>query len=183
MLSMPEMLFSQYLGHAKAAIKHCQGAVRYRGINTPGGWLRHPLELNNLVLAGATNFVAGRVMNAYMAPPSDRMDYVKRIATLGRISQTGNCSELSGIAFEYLDNAEIYPLDYFAVWRGRWNHAFVVLNRDASIPVKDFEKWSQRAIVCDPLYDRAADAGHLSVWYPGMFPLTSKDVWYRLEEG
>lgn len=178
---MPALSYSEYLGHAKNAVRHCQSAVRYRGINTPVGPIRHPFEFNNLLLAGVANFVVGRVMDAYM-PPANRPDFIKRIAMLGRVSQTGNCSELSGIAYEYLDNEGIYPLDYFAVWRGSWTHAFLILNRDPSIPIKDFKKWSEYAIVCDPLYDRAANASHLSVWYPRMFPLKDKDLWYRLEE-
>ena len=45
------------------------------------------------------------------------------------------------MAFNYLKGQGIAPIDYFAVWRGGWNHAFVVLNRDAKIPVPDFAKW------------------------------------------
>ena len=62
------------------------------------------------------------------------------------------------------------------MYRGSWNHAFVVLNRDQSVPVSDFANWSRLAVVCDPLYDRAGDAGFLSAWYPRMFPLRDRDV-------
>ena len=91
-------------------------------------------------------------------------------------SQTGNCCELSAIAFRYLQRQGIRPVEFFGVYRGSWNHAFVVLNRDQSVPVSDFANWSRLAVVCDPLYDRAGDAGFLSTWYPRMFPLRDRDV-------
>ena len=62
------------------------------------------------------------------------------------------------------------------MYRGSWNHAFVVLNRDQSVPVSDFANWSRLAVVCDPLYDRVGDAGFLSTWYPRMFPLRGSDL-------
>ena len=54
------------------------------------------------------------------------------------------------------------------MYRGSWNHAFVVLNRDRSVPVSDFANWSRLAVVCDPLYDRAVDAGFLATWRRGI---------------
>ena len=62
------------------------------------------------------------------------------------------------------------------MYHGSWNHAFVVLNRDQSVPVSDFANWSRLAVVCDPLYDRAGDAGFLSTWYPRMIPLRGSDL-------
>lgn len=183
MMGMPVLLHSQYTAQAKAAIQHCKTSVRWRGLNTGGGWLRHPSEVQEKFAARIYSAVLGNYRSFQHEGPFDRRGYIREIARLGRDTQTGNCSELSGIAFEYLEKNNVLPIDYFGVYRGGWNHAFVVLNRDASIPVADFAKWSYNAVVCDPLYDRAADAGHLATWYPRMFPLQKKDVWYRLEEG
>jgi hypothetical protein len=100
---------------------------------------------------------------------------------LAKDTQTGNCSELAAVAFNYLKFQGIRPLDYFAVYRGGWDHAFVVLNRDAKTPLSDFAKWSEFAVVCDPLYDRANYAGFLATWYPRAIPLRPPDVKYRIE--
>lgn len=62
------------------------------------------------------------------------------------------------------------------MYRGGWNHALGVLTRDHSVSVSDFASWSRPAVVCDPLYDRAGDAGFLATWYPRMFPLRDRDV-------
>ena len=66
-------------------------------------------------------------------------------------SQTDNYCELSAIAFRYLQRQGIRPVEFFGVYRGSWNHAFVVLKRGQSIPVRDFASWSRLAVVCDPL--------------------------------
>ena len=57
----------------------------------------------------------------------------------------------------------------------------MVLNRDAGTPIGDFARWSEYAVVCDPLYDRAAIAGMLAPWYPRAIPFKPGDVVYRIE--
>ncbi|WP_225784211.1 hypothetical protein [Xenophilus sp. Marseille-Q4582] len=176
------MLHSGYVKAAQDAIAHVKSAVRYRGLNTAGGWIRHPLEIPQKFDARIWSLQEGGRRNAARSNEAfDVQVFIDEMASLGRLSQTGNCGELSAIAFLYLKSRGIAPIDYFALWRGDWNHAFVVLNRDASIPVQDFGRWSYSAVVCDPLYDRSADAGHLAVWYPKRFPLQRSDVWQRWE--
>lgn len=176
------MLHSGYVKAAQDAIAHVQSEVRYRGLNTGGGWIRHPLEIPHKFAARISLLNEGARRDAARPEAaSDRQIFIDEMASLGRLAQTGNCGELSAIAFQHLKSRGVAPLDYFALWRGEWNHAFVVLNRDASIPVQEFGRWSYQAVVCDPLYDRAADAGHLAVWYAKRFPLKKNDVWLRWE--
>ncbi len=175
------MEHSEYLKSAQSAITHVKGNVRYRGLNTAGGWIRNPLEVNQKVVARADSLVTGAMRSGQFHGGFNAETYINELDKLARDTNTGNCSELSAVAFNYLKGRGITPIDYFAVFRGGWDHAFVVLNRDATIPVPDFAKWSYDAVVCDPLYDRAADAGFLAAWYPRMFPLKSSDVIYRIE--
>ncbi|MBS0429734.1 MAG: hypothetical protein JSR41_20830 [Proteobacteria bacterium] len=176
------MLHSEYVKAAQRAIAHVQSTVRYRGLNTGGGWIRHPFESNQKIVARIFNVVESRSRSAARTEGGlDRELYIDEMARAGELSNTGNCSELSAIAFRYLESREVFPIEYFTVMRGHWDHAFVVLNRDASIPVKDFASWSYQAVVCDPLYDRAADAGHLATWYPRMFPMQDQDMFWRIE--
>ena len=39
------MVFSEHLSLAKGAIAQVQSQVRYRGLNTGGGWIRNPLDV------------------------------------------------------------------------------------------------------------------------------------------
>lgn len=175
------MLHSGYSNAARAGVTYVQNNVRYRGLNTPGGWIRHPTEVNEKVIARVDSLITGaRRSAAYQGPFKGEL-YINELDRLAKDTQTGNCSELAAVAFNFLKLQGIRPIDYFGVFRGAWNHAFVILNRDATTPVSDFAKWSYDAVVCDPLYDRSADAGFLATWYPRMFPLRPADVAHRLE--
>jgi hypothetical protein len=173
------MEHSGYLKAAESAITHVKGNVRYRGLNTAGGWIRNPAEAQQKVAARLDSVITGAIRSGQFHGGFDAENYINEMDRLAKDTNTGNCSELSAVAFNYLKGQGITPIDYFAVFRGGWNHSFVILNRDARIPVSDFAKWSYDAVVCDPLYDRAADAGFLGPWYPRMFPLKSADVLYR----
>ncbi len=171
------MMPSDYLAAAKAAIRHVQTQVRYRGLNTAGGWIRHPGEDIPKFVA-RTRLMVDDILTrrAYADREADWDTFVDEWARQARTTQTGNCSELSAVAFRHLEAQGVKPVEYFAVYRGSWNHAFVILNRDDRVPVTDFKAWSERAVVCDLLYDRADWAGFLATWYPKMFPLRAADV-------
>lgn len=170
------MVFSEYLSAAKAAVRHVQGSVRYRGLNTGGGWIRHPTELTEKFVARAgLMWLDAVTRREYAHKEANWETFVDEWRKQALSTQTGNCSELSALAYRYLQEKGIRPVEYFGVYRGSWNHAFVILNRDQSVPIHDFAKWSYRAVVCDPLYDRAGDAGFLATWYPKMFPLRDGD--------
>jgi len=170
------MVFSEYLAAAKGAIAHVKSQVRYRGLNAGGGWIRDPNEVQEKFAARLYSLYLERENRAAMANRKAGWDdFVDQWIREAKASQTGNCCELSAIAFRHLQRQDTRPVEFFAVYRGSWNHAFVVLNRDQSVPIHDFAKWSRLAVVCDPLYDRAADAGYLSTWYPRMFPLRDAD--------
>ena len=174
------VVFSQWVSTGKAAIAHVQERVRYRGLNTAGGWIRNTSEYPNKFGARIYQKILGLYRDSQSDGSFDARTYIEQVAKLGIDSQTGNCSELSAIAFLHLEKMGIAPIDYVAAWRGSWNHAFVLLNRDASQPISDFAAWSRYAVVCDPLYDRAADAGYLPRWYPRLLPLREKDVILRI---
>ncbi len=171
------MIFSEYLAVAKGAIAQVKGQVRYRALNTGGGWIRDPLNVPQKFAARIKSVNMASENRVAMANSNAGWDdFVDQWVREAVASQTGNCCELSAVAFRHLQRLGVRPVEFFAVYRGSWNHAFVVLNRDQTVPVGDFSTWSKLAVVCDPLYDRAADAGFLSAWYPRMFPLRDGDV-------
>jgi hypothetical protein len=174
------MMHSQYKSAANEALAHVKSQVKYRGLNTGGGWIRNPLDVPQKFYARIKSAVIGNQRSDDYKGKFDAEVYIPELTRLGIESGTGNCSELSAIAFMYLVKKQIGPLEYFGVWRGNWNHAFVILNRPDK-PVKNFSDWSYSAVVIDPLYDRVADAGFLATWYPRMFPLQQKDLIVRLE--
>jgi len=174
------MLHSQYSAAAQAAVAYVRSTIRYRGLNTAGGWIRNPLEVNQKFASRIYSLYTGAKRDAAYKGPFDPKYYINQLDRLARDAGTGNCSELSAVAFNYLEGKPVKPIDYFAVYRGSWNHAFVVLNRDSKVPVGDFPTWSYGAVLCDPLYDRFGDACMLRLWYAKMFPLKDTDVMCRV---
>lgn len=174
------MLYSGYLNQAQQALNYVRSRVRYRGLNTAGGWIRNPTEVSQKFVARIYSTYLGNKRSAEYKGDFDPVVYINELEKLAYQSQTGNCSELSAVAFKYLVNSQVAPIEYFGVFRGAWNHAFIILNRPEGSSLSDLKSWSSQAVVCDPLYDRAGEAGMLAVWYPRMFPLIEKDLFVRV---
>ena len=62
----------------------------------------------------------------------------------------GNCGEQASIAFTYLRELGIRPLDYYEAEGTFTRHAFVIIGRDAGTDSTDYTKWNDSAIMCDP---------------------------------
>jgi hypothetical protein len=173
---------SKYIEAGKDALAHVRSKVRYRGLNTAGGWIRNPAEVAGKFAARIHSKWLGAQRSEAYGGKFDAELYIRQMSKLAIDSNTGNCSELSALAFMRLAAKQVGPLEYWGVVRGSWDHAFVILNRDESIPIEKFADWSYSAVVVDPLYDRVADAGNLARWYPKMFPVKTTDMWLRLAD-
>jgi hypothetical protein len=78
---------------------------------------------------------------------------VGQIADIALKSGCGCCGEQSAVAFQWLLQRGVRPLDW--VERGLINHAFVVIGRKADSFIKDHTSWGEDAVVCDPwMYDQ-----------------------------
>lgn len=65
----------------------------------------------------------------------------------------GNCGEQAAIAFIWLYDKKVGPLDYMS--RTNADHAFVVVGRIGSSPLDDPSKWGDNCYVCDPWDEEA----------------------------
>jgi hypothetical protein len=85
--------------------------------------------------------------------PEKVMDeWVKRTAETAAIFECGNCGERASVAYRYLYQLGVRPLDYMAKIHG--DHAFVVIGRVAKSGTKPID-WGPEAVVCDPWFDKA----------------------------
>lgn len=175
------MHHSEYRAAADRAVAYVKTNVKYRGLNTAGGWIRNPADIPQKVSALVDATVTGIARSAAHKGGFNAETYVNEMEKLTKDTDTGNCSGLAAVAFNFLKREGVRPIDYFAVFRGGWDHAFVILNRDAKTPVADLAKWSEFAVLCDPQADRVWYAGRLATWYPQAIPLRTADVAYRIE--
>jgi hypothetical protein len=73
---------------------------------------------------------------------------VKRLKSLSDAADCGNCGEQSAIAFVFLRDCGVRPLD--RVGRKLIDHAFVVIGRASASSLDDVRTWGPAAVICDP---------------------------------
>jgi hypothetical protein len=74
--------------------------------------------------------------------------YIHRIAEILKTTGCGNCGEQSALAFTYLEENSVKPLDWMC--RANGDHAFVVIGRDKHVSEANYNDWGKDAVVCDP---------------------------------
>jgi hypothetical protein len=86
--------------------------------------------------------------------------YVEAMASSAQHWGAGNCGEQAALAFQFLRNKGIRPLDYCRYQNS--DHAFVILRSLKLITPSNFKEWSVDAVLCDPWYNRAEIAGMMA---------------------
>ena len=71
----------------------------------------------------------------------------------------GNCGEQAAIAFVFLVDRRVTPIDYME--RTNADHAFVVIDRKVGSDVKDISTWGDTAVVCDPWDEKVYAASEI----------------------
>jgi hypothetical protein len=80
--------------------------------------------------------------------------YLEKSAEAAQQYGCGNCGEQSAIAFVYLRQLKIFPLDWMEV--NDYEHAFVIVGRRRGSDPTDYATWGDEAVVCDPWRDVVA---------------------------
>src|SRR5262249_52273779 len=89
-------------------------------------------------------------------------------------ARAGNCSELSAVAYKFLDEAGVRPLErvYLAA---PGDHVFTVLGRDPWSDLQDVRTWGCNAFVCDPWANLAFKAkDYPTLWVSRMMEWGAK---------
>ncbi|WP_299438096.1 hypothetical protein [uncultured Rhodospira sp.] len=76
----------------------------------------------------------------------------------------GNCGEFSAVAFIYLYDKGVRPIDWMSLTGG--DHAFVVIGRAAG-DANDVDQWGSIAAVCDPWGQGFRGGDKKTGTYPG----------------
>jgi hypothetical protein len=94
--------------------------------------------------------------------------WITRTAAIAESTGCGNCGEQSAVAFVYLRDRGVCPLEYMHFTNH--DHAFVVLNRPKNTDESNPGTWGNDAVVCDPWKGRAYKAAALGNVWPGAIP-------------
>lgn len=168
---MPTLTATSYLAYARDAMQYVKSKVTFGSSNK--FW-------DNLSTLGITALAVGqaykieadylKAANVPLPTPGHAdwsrygLQYIEAMSQAALTMGAGNCEELAAIAFMYLRNRGIRPLDYMMIPD---RHAFVVLGADVRPANSNFLAWTAgQAMVCDPWAGRCEPADRLSIRYP-----------------
>jgi hypothetical protein len=110
--------------------------------------------------------VAEMVMSKVLAR-MDLLDKIRTIAKMAEDRRCGNCAEQACVAFAYLYDQGVRPLDLMQFANG--DHGMVVIGR--SEVSMDSSKWGAECYVADPWLNKWYAGAILNVFWPSMRPV------------
>ncbi len=133
-----------------------------------------PLGPSNKVSSGmATSKIVREEMKVYLNAYSsnlarDRPDLdvaksselnIAFIAAMTMRFGAGNCGEQAALAFIFLRDQQVFPIDYIEkpdLFLNYGGHAFVVIGRKQYSDPNNVDEWGEEAVVCDPHQEEKA---------------------------
>ncbi len=163
-----------YLVHAKSALHYTRSKLDWGETNSFGknlidlvrGRIFSTLPAMQEVYSQEESYMKAMKVPAPSDPnwPLYGLQYIEAMATSAITMHVGNCEEMAAVAFWYLHNQGVRPLDYMMI---AGKHAFVVLGAAARPTTRNFNEWSGgSAMLCDPWSWRAQPADNLCYIYP-----------------
>lgn len=152
-----------YLVEAKIAVAHVKEKTPLGTYIKIEDTTRQPLMLPVRIMMRGAQLLRENEEVAKLPPDASYEKKIEILAEAGTRGLSGNCSEMAAIAFLFLRDRGIRPLDYMC-FNGK-DHAFVILGRPAGTPVEDFSTWADKSVACDPLRGEADVATRLKDWW------------------
>jgi hypothetical protein len=150
-LKKPATRLDQNLGYSMQAVNYVLTTLHVKGAN----WDKYrrepsweagtaPKDALDICVYDTTRPDSDKEIAAKKATTT--LDQFRIIANNAKKNACGNCGENSILAFMFLYDMGVRPLDRMGVDK---DHAFVVIGRKAG-DVNDFKSWGDDAAVCDP---------------------------------
>ena len=149
-----------------------QKAVAFVKAYTPLGAANKARNPAEMIRAKGARWAIGDNLDPYLNnlqadSPGDGLANIRKTVELGIAfnaaltirERGGNCSDQAGLAFIYLRDNKVFPIDYmnkpdfFLKFGG---HAFVVIGRKSGSDPLRPETWGDDAVVCDPHQEEKA---------------------------
>jgi hypothetical protein len=178
---------SYYERAGKEAVAYVKRALTLGSTNNMSDFIRSPMGGGTRWVASAgAQALAGQRINASLkaAGPMPRNDprfgitLVETWSKEALTARAGNCALQAAVAFTYLRDKRIFPIDYMKLG-GQADHGFVIMGRDGKSDLANFAEWTGgSSMICDPWRGQVGAAGMLAVWYGK----TAVDLVARLEQ-
>ena len=141
---------SFYLKAAEDAVDYVHGKLTIGSSNKPRQILA---SIGQSILCVA----AIRSVDIATGEREPMMGEIRQAAAKAEHVGCGNCGESAALAFVYLAERHVRPLDYMVDVDA--DHAFVVIGRAKASKPEDPNTWGRDAVVCDPWGGLFADRG------------------------
>ena len=146
-----------YLSEAQQAVRYVQSKMTVGAENKLGDEFRS--------LGGSFICVLAERSVEDESPGGSIEATITRSAAIAEAAGCGNCGEQSAIAFVYLRDRGVRPLEYMHF--KNHDHAFVALNRPKGSDESKPGTWGIDAVVCDPWKGSAYKASELHLVWSG----------------
>lgn len=178
---------SYYERAGNDAVAYVKRTLTLGSTNNPSDFIRYPLGGGNrwAMSAGAQALAAQRIQASLKAagpmPRNDPRFGITLVETWSKealAARAGNCALQAAVAFTYLRDKRIVPIDYMKL-SGQADHGFVIMGREGTSDLGNFADWTGgSSMICDPWRGKVGAAGMLAVWYGK----TAVDLVARLEQ-
>jgi hypothetical protein len=144
------------LAIAWEAVRHVKGRMKFGAKNKLQDLLRsrgQSIDCVNDLRADEDKYAQSLARLAQDSPASANERLIEFRAALAASHGCGNCAEQAALAFVYLRDKAIFPLDYMVkpdVFLSFGGHAFVVVGRDRGSAADKPSTWGPSAAVADP---------------------------------
>jgi hypothetical protein len=180
---------AEYLQAAQDACDHTYLICPLGSANRPNGKCKE--SAYSALIKAKSNFskqVGTILSNNSHTLPHRHFKIIQLLAQIAKEAQAGNCQEMAAVAFLFLLEKKILPLEIV----NTPNHTFVVLGRDPATPIHDPELWNEEALICDPWNRQATgfrsglfeqDTTSSMVYPPKILKETLKDAYHQIQIG
>jgi hypothetical protein len=152
----------KYEAPAQSAVEYVKQKLTLGANNRAGDvWQSRGASVTCVAGEKAAEMVMSRIL-ARM----DTLEKIRTIATMAENRKCGNCGEQVSVAFIYLYDRGIRPIDLMQFENA--DHGYVVLGRPED--ARPVSSWGPEAYVADPWLGRWYQAGLLTSVWPGKFP-------------
>ncbi len=157
---------SKFMPQARAAMKYVQGKMDIGASNKIGtGMIAKALCAGGTFNKGALRTEVDKELARLPEDEQNYKNYLQISANWAKFFGCGNCGEQSALAFVYLRDKGVRPLDWYQV--DDFKHAFVIVGRaKGSDPLK-WETWGWDAVMCDPWRNVVKEALFDAVYLKG----------------
>lgn len=138
------MVLERNMFFAKEAVAHARLALTLGATNKWKDLLRTRGESMICVVASRGVEIAGEAEGG--------IPWLRAVAAKAEHVGCGNCGENAAIAFMYLFERGIRPLDFMS-GGDPVDHAFVLIGRPRSGAASDPKSWGTEAVICDPWHE------------------------------